>query len=600
MSDGPYTFGQMQAQITASLWPFGLAVNLVQSTPAGNNPIRDIFVEAMLTCQKFVDCLQINNTQVVPQCNTLFKCGVTVTDAPRGHIVRLYTIDRVNQNTGLEDASVPTDWCSEVEYRQVGYDDFDKYVSQTLAGALDTGFWPWVWGFGLSGVVAFPAFWQTFWNSKLVYPPPSPNASTSPPLPLGYTYPQAATDNPSGRSQWGLWALKGGQIFVAPWIQSTETIIIEWNGLKRSYLDSDLVDNDPMLIQAVEAYVAKEYARKYDKDYDAEAANTARFNEALAILMDECRKENEKREIGSGTEARGASLIVPTFVNTAQTATASCPSGTIGNAVSYTVPAGFVVSTVSVADANAKAQSQALQLAGAQLSCTVVPPTYYNTPQSFTANCPAGSTGSAVTATIPAAQFSSIVSQDDANAQAIAAATTQAQSQLVCTFGNALYQLSGSCHDGSHPTTITIPAGTYTATSQAAADLLAQNDANNQLQVFVVANCGLNLFESTPQTVSVGSVCQVTVGTNSGTWTLAGIYTVPANTATGTTQLDANTTANLLAQNYGNQMLANVCTALHLSFTPSGIQTYVHNNGSGVGGGSYTVTQGNTQFGGNT
>ena len=56
---------------------------------------------------------------------------------------------------------------------------------------------------------------------------------------------------------------------------------------------------------------------------------------------------------------------------------------------------------------------------------------YANRAQSFTAECEVG-TGDPVTVTIPARTYFSDVSQADADAQALTAATSQATEALVC------------------------------------------------------------------------------------------------------------------------------------------------------------------------
>jgi len=58
---------------------------------------------------------------------------------------------------------------------------------------------------------------------------------------------------------------------------------------------------------------------------------------------------------------------------------------------------------------------------------------YYNTLQSFTATCPVGYEGAPVTVSSAANSFVSSISQADANAKALSAATLAAQQQLVCT-----------------------------------------------------------------------------------------------------------------------------------------------------------------------
>lgn len=57
---------------------------------------------------------------------------------------------------------------------------------------------------------------------------------------------------------------------------------------------------------------------------------------------------------------------------------------------------------------------------------------FQNTAQSFTATCPAGTTGTSKTAVIPAGTYTSTTSQADADAQALAAATAQANAALCC------------------------------------------------------------------------------------------------------------------------------------------------------------------------
>jgi hypothetical protein len=75
---------------------------------------------------------------------------------------------------------------------------------------------------------------------------------------------------------------------------------------------------------------------------------------------------------------------------------------------------------------------------GVDTSLQVVPgcpgtTTFGNTEQSFTAECGAGFTGDPVTVTISAGTYTSEVSQEDADAQALAAATSQATAALSCT-----------------------------------------------------------------------------------------------------------------------------------------------------------------------
>ena len=97
---------------------------------------------------------------------------------------------------------------------------------------------------------------------------------------------------------------------------------------------------------------------------------------------------------------------------------------------------GLISSNVSQVDANLFAINLAnanltLWLGNGTLVCQ-----WPNTQQCFTANCPAGTTGDSKTACIDAGTYTSNISQADADAQALAAATTQANSELACCAPN--------------------------------------------------------------------------------------------------------------------------------------------------------------------
>lgn len=92
------------------------------------------------------------------------------------------------------------------------------------------------------------------------------------------------------------------------------------------------------------------------------------------------------------------------------------------------VPAGRYFSFSSVADANAAAAAE-LALLVAPARC---PPLYYNSEQTHTVSCPAGTTGTPSTATVLAGTFCSEVSAGAADAAALADAVATAQAGLVC------------------------------------------------------------------------------------------------------------------------------------------------------------------------
>ena len=119
------------------------------------------------------------------------------------------------------------------------------------------------------------------------------------------------------------------------------------------------------------------------------------------------------------------------FENTEQSYTATCPEGTTGDPVEIVIPAGEFVSYQSQEIADAQALALAKAEAEEGLVCVPVV-RFENTEQRYTATCPEGTTGDPVEVVIPAGEFVSYQSQGIADAQALAAATSQAEAGLVC------------------------------------------------------------------------------------------------------------------------------------------------------------------------
>jgi hypothetical protein len=158
-----------------------------------------------------------------------------------------------------------------------------------------------------------------------------------------------------------------------------------------------------------------------------------------------------------------------------------------GNPVTVTIPADTVASTISKADANDRAKTQAMEEAQARLVCTDTAPVFVNIEQSYTAECAAGSPdapptyNAPVTVTIPAGIYSG-TTQASANAAALAAAKREAESQLNCSYWNRERSFTAKCPTGStgSDVTATIPAGTVSGPTQAVADDLALAMAQQQ------------------------------------------------------------------------------------------------------------------------
>lgn len=311
----PYTFAQLKAEISPLLWPQGEAENLVTAH-------NKFFIEALLEIQRWANCFQHNNTQLYRACSRYYKCGVNVMDGPNSEssrsiansIQRLSVIDQLDPVTRRESASAPDEWCSQIFYEQVGYSKILKYQQHVESCSSCGGF------ANFTGIFGFNT--GNFCKGNFPTPDDAEYLS-SPALPMGHHYqPQASTNSPRGRANRGVWALERGRIYIAPWLQNTETVIVEWDGIKSDWESLDIVDDNPQLKRAVRYYVAWNHAKDYDRDDVAAAAAEKSWRMALSQLMRDCREEGRIRSNGldgvgegdgggaSGSNAKMADVLV--------------------------------------------------------------------------------------------------------------------------------------------------------------------------------------------------------------------------------------------------------------------------------------------------
>lgn len=556
-----YTFGQLKTEARARIWPSGESDRLVAAHDK-------LFIDAMIDLQTWVKCLLQDHTDVIPHCATYYNCGLTVLDAPRGRILRLSVVDKLDPDTLEEDPDADTDYCREIVYSQVDPCYIHSYLSKSQACGSCLSI-PLYFGLplGSCGVAAYPV-------------PTDEDVPTGLPiLPLGYHYPQESTDRSYGRSFCGVWAIERGKIFVAPWIQSTETILLTWDGIKRSWSDQDPVDPDPMLSQAVEEYVRWHHASKYDRDPgEAERASGA-FNLARQMLIHECREETRVRAC-EPSHARAASLGFGTlYYNDEIVATATCQDNQTGTPVTVTIPAGTVGSNVSVADANRIAEEQAQAQAEAQLSCEDIPATYTNTvPGDFTATCvgtdPAAPspTGDPVRVIIPVGTVSGeTAAEANTNAQQEAEAQAYAQISGKCTYYNSPQSYTAYCLSNGTlgPVTKTRAAGAHSGETQAIANKLAWTYAKNQAIAELAGICPGDYDEGGGGPVFNTKVEKSFKKTFDApdrplhplyepgfiTFTLNILANVPGGTVEAKTEAEANEIANSILLEWGNSAL---------------------------------------------
>lgn len=567
------TWGELKTDLRLSLWPIGEAPELVV-------PHDKIFLDAIMDLQEWVKCLQQDNTNLYPACSTYYHCGLTVFDAPRGAIKKLSV---VAQTTADSDP----DYCDEIEYRQVAYKDIEKYLRALSLGRF--------------GPLSFPFASFFCLDSAACRKPIAPVATDVglpaglTPLKLGFHYPQGSTDRPY-RSRSGVWAIERGKIWIAPWInvvEYPETVILKWDGIKRTWSDEDPIDPDPDLASAIEEFVRSEHARKYDRDMEvAESAGQA-YQNARMKLIRQCREETRIRDrepsyARNSVATMSASTLY--YNDTAYSATGTadssdCPSGETANgttSASVTIQAGTVGSSTSVPDANSKAQAQAQTEAKAAAIAKLVCSDGTTGTTTFTSqaqadvtvscttddpNAPAP-TGASVTKQVPAGRATSTISQDDANQKAINMVIASATSQLSCKWYNSAQTVTLTCpNDNTITATGTCAAGVTNSTvSQSVANSLAQAaakvTAGTNLTAAGCSSSGTGVYN--PQAaVGFGSAgCTTGAGSASVQFTVrAGTY---ATTKTNGTTTDAQAEAQAFADSQA-QLIAksSACMQLH-------------------------------------
>jgi YD repeat-containing protein len=280
----------------------------------------------------------------------------------------------------------------------------------------------------------------------------------------------------------------------------------------------------------------------------------------------------------------------------------NCAPGGAGSQVTYPVAAGTYSSTISQADANAKAQTDVNNngqtYANNNGFCT-----FYNvsTAGNFTKNnCAAGGTGSSVTYNVPAARYSSTISQADANAKAQTDVNnngqTYANNNGYCTFFNVYKSgtfVKNNCAAGGTGSSVPypVPAAKYSSTiSQADADAKAQTDVNNNGQTYANNNGYCTFYSAAKSGVFTKNNCAAG-GTGSQV-----TYPVAAGAYYSTiSQADADAKAQTYVNNNGQTYANNngYCTFYNTARS----QTFTRNNcGTDQIAGTATYTVGASAY----
>lgn len=251
------TYAEFKRKIKGRLWPTGEQLSLVAAHDAA-------FQTAMLDLQHWVPCLKEFNVSTFESADRLWESAKTLIPAPFGMIRRIYTVAG-----GLDR------WRDKVFYRSSTFQEIECWAKRLYRAVTPVNL----------GLAA---------------------------LSYGVKYEEAASDSQFGRARVGAWAIYRGKLYVAPWLQTKETLVVEWDGEKTAWHDSDGVDENlwrPDVEAAVEYFVGFRHNIYYgDKSLAADLLKL--YERARADLMHWCREYTRMQEsYVCGGDGGGAELV---------------------------------------------------------------------------------------------------------------------------------------------------------------------------------------------------------------------------------------------------------------------------------------------------
>lgn len=248
------TFLALKTKLRAELWPSpGEPKNLRTSHDKS-------FITGMIELQTYLERLRVNHTLITPFANTFFNCGKTVLAAPKG-IIR--SVRTVLVTDGDED------FCDKIHYEQTNPCDLENWA-ECMAQ----------------------------YNQ--------PNAVGAPNYPAGFKQASSETDYQYesttvklNRGERGLWAISKKYLYLVPWIQSDESVVVNYDGIKNDWVDADVLDQtywDPEVEEALKAYILFKHEFYHGCDRQKLRDTKEIYDRMLADLMWKEREETKERE----------------------------------------------------------------------------------------------------------------------------------------------------------------------------------------------------------------------------------------------------------------------------------------------------------------
>lgn len=214
------TFLDFQLAVRQRAFPEGEAPNLKANH-------KKFVIDALIDLQLKVPRLQQFHIDYIPQSATYFMCGASVFEPTRGMIRKLSTITCL-------------DPCDRVVYTPVSKERLDCLIAET--NACDD--------------ITHP--YDTYYDGTATFDYPGIAI-------LGFEYPGGNTDL-ACRATAGVYARHRDHIWIHPALRSDEIVELEWDGIKREWEDTDTLEDDNEVREAVERYLIGMVALREDCD----------------------------------------------------------------------------------------------------------------------------------------------------------------------------------------------------------------------------------------------------------------------------------------------------------------------------------------------
>lgn len=264
------TFAELFTEVSANVWPEGRSARLASLHKTW---LKDVLIDV----QRKVKCFQISHLHYVNLSATYFSCGASVFEAPQGAIIKeFWTEDNETR-------------CKKIHALPQSKDSFQCTLESKANCACSD--------------IEDPYQYYAVGDDYYAYPE----------LPLGLKYPDSTVDSDT-RSCVRSFALFDGFIWTFPALSSLETGVLRWDGIKKTWQDTDLiqwlddagqVDRD--LIKACELYLEYKKARKENCDNDDSKTYLAEYNAHIADMIVDCKRSQRMPDGRSCFTACGTS-----------------------------------------------------------------------------------------------------------------------------------------------------------------------------------------------------------------------------------------------------------------------------------------------------